>query len=153
MQNMLLILEAMACFLSKCLYDQPVACPVIYYWKELLRVAITYFIFKYTILRSKQCWIKRCITWYDSLQFYIYLAAFSQHVSRYCWVTQKFVNYGTMPVVKNSKFRVAITYSISYPNTPFYEENNAESRYNILNLTLNLRGVVTTPLGSQCHNK
>jgi len=30
--------------------------------KSLFRVAITYIIFKYTILRSQQCWINRCIT-------------------------------------------------------------------------------------------
>src|SRR6218665_1524150 len=28
----------MACFLSESFYDQPVACPVIYYWKELLKL-------------------------------------------------------------------------------------------------------------------
>src|SRR6218665_1055705 len=28
----------MACFLSKCFYDQPVTCPAIYYWKELFKL-------------------------------------------------------------------------------------------------------------------
>jgi len=27
-----------ACFLSKCFYDRPVAYPVIHYWKELLKL-------------------------------------------------------------------------------------------------------------------
>jgi len=28
----------MACFLSECFDDQPVACAVIYYWKELSKL-------------------------------------------------------------------------------------------------------------------
>jgi len=28
----------MVCFLPECCYDQPVACPVIYYWKELFKL-------------------------------------------------------------------------------------------------------------------
>ena len=32
------VTENKACFLSECFYDQPVACPVIYYWKELFKL-------------------------------------------------------------------------------------------------------------------
>ena len=56
--------------------------------KTTFQVTITYILFKYIILRSKQCWINRCIT-----------------------------------------------------------------RYNILNLTINLRGRLPPRFGSLCHNK
>src|SRR6218665_2348099 len=41
-------------------------------------------------------------TVYYTIRYLAVLYLFSQHASRHCWVTQKFVNYGKMPVVKNS---------------------------------------------------
>ena len=126
----------------------------VYLKKFIASIAITYFTFKYTILLSKQCWIKRCITRYDSLQFYIYLA---NTYSRYCLVTQSFINYGTMPVVKN--VMVSSNNNIYYIQMHHFMQQTMlnqwlyYTRYNDLNLTLNLRVVVTTPLGSRCHNK
>ena len=93
---------------------------------------------------------------YYTIRYLAVLYLFSQHASRYFWVTQEFVNYGKMPVVKKSLFRVAITYII-FKYTILRSQqcwiNRCITRYNILNLTRNLRGVVTTRLGSRCHNK
>ena len=76
--------------------------------------------------------LKRCITRYDSLQFYIYLA---NTYSRDCWVTQTFINYETMPVVK-----IYIIFKYTILRSKQCWINRCITRYNILNLTLNLRG-------------
>src|SRR6218665_1024308 len=51
-------------------------------------------------------------TLYYTIRQLSVLYLFSQHVSRYCRVTQKFVNYGTMHLVK--KFIVSSSNNIYY---------------------------------------